>query len=185
MDKAIIKDAKDKMEAAEEALKREFSKLRSGKASTALVDTIKVDCYGSKMMLNQVANVATPEPRLLTIQPWDKGMISAIEKAILQSELGITPANDGATIRLPIPALNEERRKDLVKLIHKYSEEGRVSIRNARRDAIARLETFEKEKKITEDDLRRTKAEMQKLTDKAIKDIDDLMKHKEKEIMEV
>ena len=138
-----VKHARQAMDKAVEAVKREFATVRTGKATTALLDLVRVDAYGSEMPLNQVASVAAPEPKLLTIQPWDKTLLKAIEKAILTSDLGLTPANDGAVIRIPIPALTEERRRELVKVVHKFAEESRVAVRHARTDAISRIKKTE------------------------------------------
>ncbi|OQY29010.1 MAG: ribosome recycling factor [Candidatus Cloacimonetes bacterium 4572_55] len=185
MIKKVLEDAKVQMRDAETAMTREFAKVRTGKATASLLDNIKVDYYGSMVPISQAANIGVPEPRMLTIQPWDKNMMSAIERAILQSDLGITPSNDGNFIRLPIPALTEERRRNLVKIVHKSAEEGRVSVRGARRDAIQKLKAAKKKSDITEDDLHRGQDDVQELTDASTKNIDKLMKQKEKEIMEV
>ena len=173
------------MEKAVESTRQELAKIRTGKASPALLDTIKVSYYGSMVSIKQVAGINTPEPRLITIQPWDKSLIGEIEKAILKSDLGLTPVNDGLLIRLPIPVLTEERRKDLVRLCHKLVEEGRVAIRNVRRDANERLKKIEKGHEISEDDFHSAVDSVQKTTDKFIALIDDLSKKKEAEIMEV
>ena len=135
--------ARQMMDKAVEAVKRELSTVRTGKATTALLDLVRVDAYGTEMPLTQVASVAAPEPRLLTIQPWDKGLVKAIEKAILASDLGLTPANDGTVIRVPLPPLNEERRRELVKVVHRFAEEGKVAVRHARTEAIARIKKTE------------------------------------------
>lgn len=185
MVKEHLKDAKERMKKTEEATRHEFTKIRTGKATTGLLDNIKVEYYGSTVPLSQVANIGVPEIRLLTIQPWEKSMIGPIEKAILQSDLGINPTNDGNIIRLPIPPLTEERRKSLVKLVHKLAEEGKVAVRNIRRDAINKLKAEEKKGDIREDDLYRGQDEIQKLTDESIERIDELVKYKENEIMEV
>src|SRR5690349_12941174 len=138
-----IKHAKQLMDKAVEAVKREFSTVRTGKATTSLLDLVRVDAYGNEMALTQVASVAAPEPKLLTVQPWDKSLLKAIEKGILASDLGLTPSNDGHLIRIPIPLLTEERRKELVKVVHKFAEEGRVAVRHARTDAIAKIKKTE------------------------------------------
>lgn len=177
-----IKQAKQLMDKAVEAVKREFSTVRTGKATTSLLDLVRVDAYGSEMPLNQVASVAAPEPKLLTIQPWDKGLLKAIEKAILASDLGLTPANDGNLIRIPVPPLTEERRKELVKVIHKFAEEGRVSVRHARTEALSRVKKAEH---VSEDDKKHAEKELQKLHDDHIRLVDEAVKGKEKEIMEV
>lgn len=177
-----IKQAKQLMDKAVEAVKREFSTVRTGKATTSLLDLVRVDAYGSEMPLNQVASVAAPEPKLLTIQPWDKGLLKAIEKAILASDLGLTPANDGNLIRIPVPPLTEERRKELVKVIHKFAEEGRVSVRHARTEALSRVKKAEH---VSDDDKKHAEKELQKLHDDHIRLVDEAVKGKEKEIMEV
>ncbi|MGH7754224.1 MAG: ribosome recycling factor, partial [Gemmatimonadales bacterium] len=162
--------------------KRELATIRSGKATTSLLDTVRVEAYGQQLPLNQVASVSAPEPRLLTVQPWDKTVAPAIEKAILTSELGLNPANDGTLIRIPLPPLTEERRKELVKVVHKLAEEGRIAIRHARTDAIAKTKKVEH---ISEDDQRRSEKEVQKLHDDAMKQVEAIVKSKEHEIMEV
>ena len=177
-----VKHARQAMDKAVEAVKREFATVRTGKATTALLDLVRVDAYGSEMPLNQVASVAAPEPKLLTIQPWDKTLLKAIEKAILTSDLGLTPANDGAVIRIPIPALTEERRKELVKVVHKFAEEGRVAVRHARTDAISRIKKTEH---VSDDEKKHTEKEVQKLHDDHLKLVDAAVKAKEAEIMEV
>ena len=180
-----INETKRKMEAAFEALKKEFSGLRTGRASTGMLDPIMVDSYGSMMPLNQVANISTPEPRMLTVTVWDRSMISAVEKAIRDSGLGLNPQTEGATIRLPVPAMNEERRKEMTKVSAKYAEAGRVAIRNIRRDAMETVKKLEKDKKISEDDMGRFEKDIQKATDDTIKKVDEALVHKDKEIMEV
>ena len=177
-----VRQAKQAMDKAVEAVKREFATVRTGKATTSLLDLVKVDAYGSEMPLNQVASVAAPEPKLLTIQPWDKTLLKAIEKAILTSDLGLTPANDGTLIRIPIPALTEERRKDLVKVVHKLAEEGRVAVRHARTDAISRIKKTEH---VSDDEKKHAEKEVQKLHDDHLKLVDAAVKAKEAEIMEV
>jgi ribosome recycling factor len=176
------KHAKQLMDKAVEAVKREFATVRTGKATTSLLDLVRVDAYGSEMPLNQVASVAAPEPKLLTVQPWDKSLLKAVEKAILASDLGLNPANDGSIIRIPVPALTEERRKELVKVIHKYSEDGRVAIRHARTEAINKIKKTEH---VSDDDKKHGEKEIQKLHDEHMKLVDDVVKHKEAEIMEV
>ncbi|WP_447972516.1 ribosome recycling factor [Nitrospira sp. Kam-Ns4a] len=175
----------ERMEGAIEHLKRELSTLRTGRASLALLDAVRVDYYGTPTPLKQVANLATPDPRLITVQPWEPSMIKEIEKAILASGLGLTPSNDGKVIRLPIPPLTEERRKELIKLCRKFGEEAKVHIRNHRRDANDELKRLHKESKLSEDDLRRGEAETQKLTDQYIHKIDEILKKKEEEILTV
>jgi len=167
------------------AMKQALLKVRTGRASIGILDGIMVDYYGTPTPLRQLATLAVPEPRLITIQPWDKGALSAIEKAILKSELGLTPSNDGKIIRVPIPRLNEERRRELVKMVKKTAEEYRVEIRNHRRDANAMLKDLEKDKEISQDDLKSAQDKVQNLTDDHIKQIDALLAEKEKEIMEV
>jgi ribosome recycling factor len=177
-----IKQAKQLMDKAVEAVKREFSTVRTGKATTALLDLVRVDAYGNEMPLNQVASVSTPEPKLLTVQPWDKSLLKAIEKAILASDLGLTPSNDGNLIRIPVPALTEERRKELVKVVHKLAEEGRVSIRHARSEAINRIKKTEH---VSDDEKKHGEKDAQKLHDERMKAVDEVVKAKEAEIMEV
>ena len=176
------KHAKQMMDKAVEAAKREFGTIRTGKASTALLDLVRVEAYGNEMPLNQVASVSAPEPRLLTVQPWDKSLIKAVEKAILASDLGLNPANDGNLIRIPLPPLTEERRKELVKVVHKYAEEARVAIRHARTDAINKIKKTEH---ISEDEKKHGEKDIQKVHDEHMKQLEEVMKHKEAEIMEV
>jgi ribosome recycling factor len=176
------KHARHLMDKAVEAVKREFSTVRTGKASTSLLDLVRVEAYGSEMPLNQVASVSAPEPKLLTVQPWDKSLVKAIEKAIQSSDLGLNPANDGTVIRIPLPALNEERRRELVKVIHKFAEEGRVAIRHARTEAIAKIKKTEH---VSEDEKKHAEKDIQKLHDEHMKLVDDVVKAKEVEIMEV
>jgi len=177
-----VKHARQAMDKAVEAVKREFATVRTGKATTALLDLVRVDAYGSEMPLNQVASVAAPEPKLLTIQPWDKTLLKAIEKAILTSDLGLTPTNDGTLIRIPIPALTEERRKELVKVVHKFAEEGRVAVRHARTEAITRIKKTEH---VSEDEKKHAEKEVQKVHDDHLKLVDAAVKAKEAEIMEI
>lgn len=180
-----IKAANQNMERAIDALKRDFSAVRTGKATPALLDTVRVDAYGSQVPLNQVASVSAPEARLLIVQPWDRGMLGPIEKALQTSDLGLNPSNDGKIIRVPIPALTEERRREYVKLLHKMAEEARVSIRHARKDGNDEIKRQQKDSEISEDQARRDQEEMQKLTDRFIQSVEDLLKHKEAEVMEV
>jgi ribosome recycling factor len=180
-----ISEMRAQMEAAVDAMRREFSSVRTGKASPALLDTVRVDAYGAKTPLNQVASVNTPEPRLIVVQPWDKSLIGNIEKAIQAADLGLNPSNDGNIIRVPIPALNEERRRDMVRLLHKLAEEGRISVRHARQEANKEIKHLEADHDISEDEARRQLAEVQQVTDEYIEKIDNLMKSKEAEIMEV
>lgn len=185
MDPQIQRELKVRFDKAIESLRGEFVKLRTGRASVSLLDTIRVDCYGSKMSLNQVSTLSTPDSRTIVITPWDRGVIAEIEKAIQRSELGLTPVNDGKVVRVAIPSLTEERRKDLVKLAGKVTEEARVSIRNGRREGNEAIKKLQKEAKISEDDLKKWEHEVQKMTDHAVAEVDSLLKHKEKEIMEV
>ncbi len=178
----LLKHAKELMHKAVENTRREFSGIRTGKATTSLLDLVRVEAYGNAMPLSQVALVAAPEARLLTVQPFDKGLAQAIEKAIRDSDLGLNPASQGGLIRVPIPSLTEERRKDLVRVMHKLGEEGRVAVRHARGDAHGRIKKLEK---IAEDDRSRGEKDLQKLTDEHIKQIDQLIAAKEAEIMEV
>ena len=182
---SILLDAEDRMEKAVGAQERDFSKLRTGRASTALVDGIKADYYGTPTPISQMASVSVPDSRTVSIQPWDKGGISIIEKAILKSDLGLTPVNDGKVIRIMIPPLTEDRRKELVKVARKYTEEAKVAVRNVRRDANDSLKKLEKDKVITEDDQKRATEDVQKLTDKYVADVDKKCAAKEKEIMEI
>lgn len=182
---AILLETEERMEKAIAALDRDFAKLRTGRATTALVDGIKADYYGTPTPISQMASVAVPDSRTLTIQPWDKGGMAAVEKAILKSDLGLTPVNDGKIIRITIPPLTEERRKELVKVAKKYAEEAKVAIRNVRRDANDSLKKSEKDKEITEDGLKRATEEVQKLTDKYVGEVDSRSAAKEKEIMEI
>lgn len=181
----IIHDTDDKMKKAVDFTRQELTKLRSGKATVAILDDIKIDYYGQKMPIAQTASINAPDAHLVTIQPWDKSIIQEIEKAILAANIGLTPANDGTLIRLSVPPLTEERRKELVKVAKKFAEEGRVTIRNIRRDSNDHLKKNEKESEISEDELKHGENEVQKLTDKYIKQLDDILAGKEKEIMEV
>ena len=180
----ILLDTEDRMEKAMSALEREFAKLRTGRASTSLVDGIKADYYGTPTPISQMASVAVPDSRTITIQPWDKGGIAVVEKAILKSDLGLTPVNDGKIIRISIPPLTEERRKELVKVSRKYGEEAKVAVRNVRRDANDSLKKLEKDKTITEDEQKKAEADVQKLTDKFVGEVDKKCAAKEKEIMD-
>jgi ribosome recycling factor len=177
-----VRQAKQAMDKAVEAVKREFATVRTGKATTSLLDLVRVEAYGSEMPLNQVASVAAPEPKLLTVQPWDKTLIKAVEKAILASDLGLNPANDGNLIRIPLPPLTEERRRELVKVVHKFAEEGRVAIRHARAEAISRIKKTEH---VSEDDKKHAEKDVQKLHDDHLKLVEETVKGKEAEIMEV
>ncbi len=180
-----LTQTKKRMDHSMEAVRREFSTVRTGKATPALLDTVRVEAYGAKMPLNQVATVSTPEPALLVVQPFDKTLIGDIERAILTADLGLNPANDGAIIRIPIPPLNEERRKEYVKLLHKMAEDGRVSVRVARHKANDEIKALIKDHEVGEDEGRRQLAEVQKLTDAHIEQIDSLLAKKEKEVLEL
>lgn len=180
-----INDARMHMEKAIEAMRREFGSVRTGKASPALLDVVRVDAYGSKMPINQLANVSAPEPRLLLVQPWDKSLMTTIEKAIQTAELGLNPASDGNVIRVPVPALTEERRKEMVRMLHKLAEDGRVAVRHARQEANKELKRLQSAHEVSEDDAHRHMDEVQKMTDNHIHKIDELLKAKEQEVMEV
>ena len=179
------KEVSDRMGAAVEHLKRELGGLRTGRASLALLDNVRVDYYGNPTPLKQVATLAIPESRLITIQPWEPPLVKEIEKAIMASGLGLTPSNDGKVIRIPLPPLTEERRKELIKICKKYGEEAKVQIRAFRRDRNEELKKMQKESKITEDELRKSEAEVQKLTDQYVHNVDQVLKKKEEEILEV
>lgn len=181
----VYQDLGHKMDKAAEVLKGEFSGIRTGRANPALLEGIKVLSYGALTPLNQIAGISVPEPRLLLIQPWDKSVLGEIEKAIMKSDLGLTPANDGKVIRLPIPTLTEERRHELVKVIKKMAEESRVAVRNIRRESNEEVKKLEKDKKISEDESKTAHDKVQEMTDKHIAQLDELLKKKEKEIMEV
>jgi ribosome recycling factor len=185
MKDAIFNDCEKRMHDAVDALKRELSKLRVGKASPALLDGILVEAYGSQTPLNQVGTVGAPEPRMLVVQPWDKSLVGAIEKAIRASDLGLNPSNDGQIIRVPIPPLTEERRKDLVKVAKAYAEDGRVQVRNLRRDANDALKKAHKSGDVTEDEEKRGHDRVQELTDRFVKQVDEILASKEKEILEI
>ena len=180
-----LKDAKRRMEGAVHALNTESASVRTGGASTALLDRITVDAYGTRTPLNQLATIHAPEPRLLTVQPFDRTILPAVEKAIQESDLGLTPNNDGQIIRLPVPQLTEERRKEMVRLVHKMAEEGRVAVRNVRRDVLNELKRAEKDGELSRDELKGAQDQVQKLTDAEVKAIDELMSRKEAEILEV
>jgi ribosome recycling factor len=178
----ILKDARAHMDKAIDAVKHEFASVRSSKATTNMLDTVRVEVYGTLMMLNQVANVAAPEPRLLTVTPFDKSQIKVIEKAIREAELGLDPVTQGAMIRVPLPQMNEERRRDLVKIVHKFAEEGRIGVRHWRTEGRDRLKKLDK---VSEDDVKHAEKDLQKVHDEYIAKIDALLKAKEHEIMEV
>ena len=185
MIKDILKKAGERMTKAVEHLSIEFNKVRIGKASTGLLEGIKVDYYGTPTPLAQVASINTPDSHTIAVQPWDKSMIPVIEKTILNANLGLNPSSDGNLVRVPIPPLNEERRKELVKMIKKLSEDARIAVRNVRRDEIEHLKKSEKDDHISEDERKHAEKEIQTLTDKHIKDVDALLAKKEKEIMEI
>ncbi|HYQ87644.1 MAG TPA: ribosome recycling factor [Bacteroidota bacterium] len=185
MTKEILKQTEEKMHKATEVVRQELAKIRTGKATTALLDGVKVEYYGAHMPLHQVANVSVKDVHTIGVTPWDKNMVVPIEKAIAAANLGLNPVADGQVIRVPIPPLNEERRKELVKLVKKFAEEGKIAVRNVRRDAIEHLKRSEKAEHFSEDERKRAEGEVQKMTDRFIKDIDTLVTVKEKEIMEV
>lgn len=185
MIKDLLNDAQDRMEKVEKILISEFSSMRAGRATPALLDRIMVDYYGTPTPVNQTANISCPEPRMILVQPWDKNMLPAIEKAILKSDLGITPNSDGTVIRLVVPQLTEERRKDLVKQCSKKAEESKVAVRNIRRDVNDGIKALEKSKEASEDEVKKGLDDAQKLTDKFIKRVDEVLAQKEKEVMEV
>ena len=185
MSNTIIKDAEERMRKAVESARSELAKIRTGKASPAILDAVRVNYYGSLVPLKQVATVNTPEPKLITVQPWEKNMLQEIEKAIQKADLGLNPQNDGTVIRLPIPPLTQERRQDLVRTCKKLGEEGRIATRNVRRDAMEQLKKAKKGGTLAEDDEKGFEKELQKITDKHIGQIDEFLKHKEAEVMEV
>ena len=181
----VKKRSAEKMEKAIQVLKRDLASMRAGRARPALLEKVTVSYYGSEMPVNQLASISAPEPRLLVVQPWDKSALPEIERAILKSELGLTPTNDGNVIRIAIPALTEERRAELVKVVKKSGEEAKVAIRNVRRDANEEIKKMGKNGEISEDDVRRGQDEIQKLTDRYIREVDEVIAAKEKEIMEI
>jgi len=185
MIKDVMDDAEVRMGKAMDALRRDLSTIRTGRASPSLVERLSVDYYGSATPLNQLAGISVPEPRLLVIQPWDRGTVPAIEKAILKSELGLNPSNDGQIIRIAIPSLTEDRRKQLVKLVHGHVEEGKVALRNIRRDAMAHVKELLSEKLIGEDDERRAEQQVDELTKRFVQEADKIGKLKEQEVLEV
>ncbi len=180
---AVIKEAEARMQGAIDVLSRELAGLRTGRASTALLEGIRVDYYGTATPVNQLASLSVPDPRTLLIQPWEPGLLPAIEKAIMKSDLGVTPANDGKTVRLVIPPLTEERRKQLAKVVGKLAEDCRVAVRNIRHEANKKVKALEKEKKISEDDGRRGLEQIQRITDKFVQRVEELLKKKEQEIL--
>jgi ribosome recycling factor len=179
----VLKDLDSKMTAAIDTVSREFASVRTGRASTALLDTVRVDYYGTMTAVNQMASVSVPDARTLVIQPWEANQLQAIEKAIIKSDLGLNPVNDGKTLRLTLPTLTEERRKQLAKSVHKIAEEGRVAVRNIRREANDKLKAMAKDKKVTEDEERRGHDQIQKTTDRFVSKVDELLKKKEQEIL--
>ena len=181
----ILDKAKQRMDGALETVRREFGGVRTGKASPQLLDAVRVEAYGSRVPLNQVGTVSAPEPRMLTVQPWDRSLMKDIERALRESDLGLNPSNDGQLIRIPIPPLTEERRKEFVRLLHKLAEEGRVQVRQARKDANDAIKHGQKDAGMSEDDVRREQEKVQKLTDQYIGKIEEMLKHKEAEVMEV
>jgi ribosome recycling factor len=181
----LMKDARERMDKSVETIRGEMASVRTGRASPALLDRVSVDYYGTQTPLKQLATISAPEPRLLTVQPYDRNSIKAIEKAILESDVGLTPNNDGQLIRLAVPELTEERRKQMVKVVHGICEEGRVAIRNIRRDVMHDLRELKSEGEVGSDDEHRAEGELQKLTDDKVGELDSLMKHKEAEILEV
>lgn len=180
-----LNNARERMEKALETMRREFAGVRTGKASPALLDSVRVEAYGSMLPLNQVGTVSAPEPRMLTVQPYDKSQVKAIERALRESDLGLNPSNDGNLIRIPIPPLTEERRREYAKLLHKYAEEGRVAVRQARQHANDDIKKRQKDGELSEDEARRSQDQIQKLTDEYVHKVDDLLKKKEAEVMEV
>ncbi len=182
---AELASAESRMKKAVEATREAFAAVRSGRANPALLETVKVEYYGTEMPLKQLAQISAPEARLLVVTPFDKGSIAAIEKAIMTSDLGLTPSNDGSVVRVPIPELTEERRKELVKLVHARAEEGKVAIRNVRRHAREALEKAKKEGDVAEDELKRAERKLQELTDRYVKEVDDMLARKEAELLEV
>jgi len=182
---STIENVRQRMDESLEAVRREFGTVRTGKATPALLDSVRVDAYGSKMQLNQVASISTPEAALLLVQPFDRSLMTEIEKGIMSAGLGLNPANDGQVIRVPIPPLNEDRRREFVKLLSKMAEEGRVSIRQARREGNDAVKALQKEGDLSDDEARRTTDEIQKLTDRYIALLDESLAAKEKEVMTV
>lgn len=185
MPKNVIADMKSNMEKTLGVLKSEFQKIRTGRASTNILDSVKVDYYGNLSSISQVATLAVPEPRTITISPWEAKIIPAIEKAIMNSNIGLTPSNDGKTIRLNLPPLTEERRKEIVKDLKKKAEEDKIALRNIRRDAIDKLKKLEKDKAVTEDELKKLEKDVQEVTKSFETKVDEAVAHKEKEVMEV
>ncbi|MEO5367198.1 MAG: ribosome recycling factor [Magnetococcus sp. WYHC-3] len=186
MDKyPLIKDARQRMKKAVDVLHEELGSLRTGRASASLIEHVMVTAYGTSMPLNQMATITAPEPRMLTVQPWDKGTLVAIEKGIQEANLGLNPLRDGAVVRVPLPELTEERRKEIVKVVHKYGEQAKVAVRGVRRDVIDRMKKAEKHKEMSLDELHQHEKEVQELTDQFVKEVDDVMARKEKDVMTV
>jgi ribosome recycling factor len=180
-----LNDFEKRMDGALEALKKEFAGLRTGRASTTLLDPVMVEAYGQRMPLNQVGTVSAPEPRMLSVTVWDKGMVTAVAKAVREAGLGLNPLPDGSLVRIPIPELNEERRKELSKVAHKYAEQAKIAVRNVRRDGMELLKKAEKDHQISQDEHRKLNDDVQKMTDRHVKLVDDALHAKEKEIMTV
>ncbi len=185
MTKEIVNKARSAMDKAIEALKKDFTKIRTGRASVSLLDDVRVDYYGTPTPLNQLGTLAIPEPRLITIQPWEKKLLPEIEKAIFKADLGLTPSSDGQLIRMAIPPLTEERRKEMVKMLKRLAEDAKVAVRNVRRDANDAVKKLAKDKEISEDDAKRVEKEIQELTDKFVARADEVVAVKEKEVMEI
>jgi ribosome recycling factor len=185
MPNEMMNELKRRMDGALEALRREFGGLRTGRASAHLLDTVMVKAYGGDMPLNQVGTVSVPEPRMITVQVWDRSLVTPVEKAIREANLGVNPQSDGQLVRLPIPELSQERRQEMTKIAHKYAEHGRVAVRNVRRDGMEALKKAEKDHKISQDEHRQKSDEVQKLTDRYVKQVDEVLAHKEKEIKTV
>lgn len=185
MIKELKQQTEQQMGAARDAVRHRLSKLRTGKASPALLHGVRVDYYGQPTPLNQIANIAAPEPRLLTVAPYDRSVIAAVEKAIRASDLGLNPASDGILVRVPIPELTEERRREYAKLAKEIAEEGRIAVRHARQEANDRLKKLEKDRSVPEDELHNAKGDIQKITDRFVAEIDEIVKGKEKEILEL
>jgi ribosome recycling factor len=180
-----LQNARQKMEKALEAIRREFGTVRTGKASPALLESVRVEAYGSQVPLNQVASISVPEARMMVVQPWDRNMIGPVEKGIQMADLGLNPSNDGTVVRVPIPPLTEDRRKEFVRVLHKMAEDGRIAVRHARKEANDEIKNRQKEGEFSEDEARRQQDEVQKLTDQYIARVEELLKHKEAEVLEV
>lgn len=185
MVKEVLSEARTAMDKAVKSLKKDMTKVRTGRASISLLDDVKIEYYGVPTPLSQVATLSVPEARLITVQPWEKNLIPDIEKAIFKADLGLTPSSDGVLIRLPVPSLTEERRREMVKIVKRMSEDSKISVRNARRDANENLKMLEKEKEITEDELKRSEKDVQQVTDEFVATIDSIVQSKEQEIMEI